>query len=140
MKIKPMQNALSLLPSSPTIIAFLDQYRATLTGKPAQGFELVRKSLLTFLGPIADRDIFLLTVSMLQQFVNQLLIQYTSGTTLKKMAFVRNALEKAVAQGWLIANPMRQVQLPAYRPEHPVCRLTDDELKCVYGAAPDDEW
>jgi hypothetical protein len=129
-----------LQPPRPTIAVFLDQYRAALVGQMAKSFEVVRLALLAFLGPIANRDISFLSSGMLQQFVCHLLIQHTAGTVLKKMAFIQKALEKAVAQGWLVANPMHQVQLPAYRPEHPVRPLADDAIKCIYGAAHDDEW
>lgn len=124
----------------PSVSDYLLRYQTSLTGKAARAFEQVRYSLLAFLGPLASREISVLSPALLQQFICQLLIQYASGTVLKKMAFIQKALETAVAQGWVIQNPMRQVQLPAYRPQHPVCPLTDDELEYLYRSAPDNEW
>lgn len=124
----------------PSVSDYLLRYQTSLTGKAARTFEQVRYALLAFLGPLASRDISVLSPALLQQFICQLLIQYASGTVLKKMAFIQKALETAVAQGWVIQNPMRQVQLPAYRPKHPLCPLTDNELKYLYGSAPDNEW
>jgi hypothetical protein len=125
---------------SPSVSDYLLQHQTSLVGKAAKAFALVRYSLLAFLGPLANRGISVLTPAILDQFIRQLLIQYTSGTVLKKMAFIEKALDTAVAQRWLVANPMHQVQLPAYRPEHPVRPLADDEMKCIYGAANDNEW
>jgi len=125
---------------SPSISDYLLQYQASLAGKAAKAFELVRQALLAFLGPVANSNISALGTPTLQHFASKLLIQYTAGTVLKKMGFVQKALGMAVAQGWLVANPMHQVQIPAYLPEHPVRPLTDEYLKYLYGAAPNHEW